>query len=134
MRVSALRRRLLLLGLAVLLPSSGASSQSQTKGAVKHEAGRCAMRGQCGSESFIYPQLPCPDNGPAEKPDKTTRQKLVDICGEEWSEGAVCCDEDQVDALVKNIKSYPPVQHVRKTSTTCSVPLPALRINRSLSI
>ena len=105
MRVSALRRRLLLLGLAVLLPSSEAagSFESPTKDAIKHEAGRCAMRGQCGSESFIYPQLPCPDNGPAEKPDKTTRQKLVDICGEEWSEGAVCCNEDQVDALVKNL-------------------------------
>ncbi|KAL6714331.1 niemann-Pick type C-related protein 1 [Lecanora helva] len=54
-----------------------------------HEAGRCAIRGQCGKKSFFGSELPCPDNGKAEDPDKETREKLVAICGNSWEEGAV---------------------------------------------
>ena len=97
MRAPALRRALKLLGFAALLQPSITTAV--------HEAGRCSMKGSCGSESFWSPSLPCTYNGPADaKPDGQTRQKLVDVCGEEWSEGAICCDEEQIDALVDNLK------------------------------
>lgn len=101
MRILALGLRLL--GSTALLQATTADPYSR-KDAVQHEAGRCSMRGQCGSESYFAPQIPCPYNGLAEEPEKSTRQKLVDICGEEWSKGAICCDEDQVDALADNLK------------------------------
>ena len=69
-----------------------------------HEPGRCALRGNCGSESFFSPQLPCPDNDAAETPDDETREKLVTICGAEWAYGNVCCIIDQVLALESNLK------------------------------
>ena len=63
----------------------------------KHEAGRCAMRGQCGkTEVFFGKELPCPDNGLAKQPKDDVRKKLVGICGQKWSDGAICCDDDQV--------------------------------------
>lgn len=62
----------------------------------KHETGRCAIRGQCGKKSFFGGELPCPDNGKAEEPDKDTRKKLVAICGDAWDDGNVCCDSAQV--------------------------------------
>ncbi|KAL8736397.1 MAG: hypothetical protein Q9181_002430 [Wetmoreana brouardii] len=71
---------------------------------VKHEAGRCALRGQCGKKSFFGGQLPCPDNSVAQKPDAGTREKLVAICGSQWDHGATCCDSDQIDALSTNLK------------------------------
>ena len=54
------------------------------------------MKGQCGKKSFFGGELPCPDNSLAEEPEKEVRRKLVDICGDDWKEGALCCDEDQV--------------------------------------
>lgn len=66
---------------------------------VKHEEGRCAIRGQCGKQSFFGGQLPCPDNGMAEQPREDARAKLVAICGDKWSTGPVCCDADQVSAM-----------------------------------
>lgn len=62
----------------------------------KHEAGRCAMRGSCGKQGFFGSDLPCPDNGLAEEPEKAVRDRLISICGEKWSEGPVCCKEEQV--------------------------------------
>lgn len=62
----------------------------------KHEAGRCAIRGQCGKKSFFGSELPCPDNGKAKEPDKDTREKLVKICGKSWEDGDLCCDSAQV--------------------------------------
>lgn len=61
-----------------------------------HEPGRCAIRGQCGKKSFFGGDLPCEDNGLAEKPDDVTRSKLVALCGEKWRDSDVCCREDQV--------------------------------------
>lgn len=63
---------------------------------VRHEAGRCAMKGQCGKQSFFGGELPCPDNSLAETPTKDVREKLVGLCGEEWKDSDVCCDKDQV--------------------------------------
>ena len=68
----------------------------------KHEAGRCAIRGQCGKEYIFGAQLPCPDNGLARKPDKETREKLVAICGDAWNDGDLCCESAQVMAPVNS--------------------------------
>jgi Niemann-Pick C1 protein len=61
-----------------------------------HEAGRCAMRGHCGSKSFFGKQLPCVDNGLAEQPDDDVRKQLVELCGAKWETGSVCCNAEQV--------------------------------------
>lgn len=60
-----------------------------------HEAGRCAIRGHCGKQGFFGKDLPCPDNGLAREPTSETRKKLVDVCGDKWAEGPVCCADDQ---------------------------------------
>ena len=72
----------------------------------KHEAGRCAIRGQCGKQSFFGKELPCPDNGLAREPDEDTRKKLVDICGDAWSEGDVCCDGAQVMITFMGLRGF----------------------------
>ena len=70
-----------------------------------HEQGRCAIRGHCGKQGFFGGDLPCPDNGQAAEPDDDVREKLVDTCGAKWSEGPVCCEEDQVRGLLPpNVK------------------------------
>ncbi|KAK3349308.1 patched family-domain-containing protein [Lasiosphaeria hispida] len=71
----------------------------------KHEAGRCAIRGHCGSKSLFGSQLPCVDNGLAEEPDDGLRQKLTDLCGPKWGTGPVCCLPEQVDALKKSLST-----------------------------
>ncbi|CUS13008.1 unnamed protein product [Tuber aestivum] len=69
-----------------------------------HKAGVCALRGQCGKKSFFGAQLPCPDNTPATEPSSKTRKRLVEICGDAWKEGPVCCGDDQLGDLSKNLK------------------------------
>ncbi|KAK6436640.1 niemann-Pick type C-related protein 1 [Oleoguttula sp. CCFEE 5521] len=69
-----------------------------------HEAGRCALRGHCGKQGFFGSELPCPDNGLAEKPDPALRDKIVGICGDDWKETDVCCTSEQVDALSSNLQ------------------------------
>lgn len=71
----------------------------------KHEAGRCAIRGHCGSKSFFGSQLPCVDNDPAAEPDDKLRKQIVDLCGPKWDQGPVCCDAEQVDALKSNLQT-----------------------------
>ncbi|KAI5292339.1 hypothetical protein KEM52_006430 [Ascosphaera acerosa] len=82
---------------------AGATAAPRTQTQL-HEAGRCAIRGHCGKKGFFGKDLPCEDNGLAEAPDQTTRDKLVKLCGERWARGDVCCREDQVDALASNLK------------------------------
>jgi len=72
---------------------------------IKHEAGRCAIRGECGKQSFFGRQLPCPDNGPAEEPTDELRKELVSLCGEEWAESKVCCTTEQVGTLKSNLET-----------------------------
>ena len=71
----------------------------------KHEAGRCAIRGNCGAKRVFGSQLPCLDNGPAEEPDAKLRQQLTDLCGPKWAQGPVCCTGDQVDALKSSLST-----------------------------
>ncbi|KAJ1337968.1 Niemann-Pick C1 protein [Microdochium nivale] len=65
----------------------------------KHEAGRCAMRGHCGSKGFFGKPLPCLDNGLAEKPDDDFAASIAELCGPKWVDSNVCCTRDQFDAL-----------------------------------
>ncbi|OWP04441.1 patched sphingolipid transporter (Ncr1) [Marssonina coronariae] len=69
----------------------------------KHEAGRCAIRGTCGSKGFFSPALPCPDNGLAKEPEDDVREQLVEICGARWKAGPVCCEKEQLDTLSDNL-------------------------------
>ena len=69
-----------------------------------HEAGRCSIRGHCGKQGFFGSDLPCPDNGNATTPSDAVRTKLVNLCGPKWQDTDVCCEEEQVDALQKNLK------------------------------
>ncbi|PLB47719.1 cholesterol transport protein [Aspergillus steynii IBT 23096] len=85
--------------LGSLLPQVFAQGETKI-----HETGRCAIRGHCGKQSFFGGELPCPDNGLAEEPEAAVRKKLVDLCGSKWEEGPVCCKDEQVDALAKNLK------------------------------
>lgn len=71
---------------------------------MKHEAGRCSIRGSCGGSSFFSPALPCPDNGLAEEPEDETRKQLVEMCGPKWNTGPVCCKADQLETLSENLK------------------------------
>lgn len=75
----------------------------------KHEKGRCAIRGHCGKQGFFGSELPCPDNGIAEKPEEDVKKKLVDICGDAWSDTDVCCKEEQLDALKTNLDRATPI-------------------------
>jgi Niemann-Pick C1 protein len=86
-------RRLLLGFAAVASLLSFTYAEGETK---IHEAGRCAIRGHCGKQGFFGGNLPCPDNGLAKEPTDDVRKKLVALCGDKWSEGPVCCEDEQV--------------------------------------
>lgn len=92
-----------------------AAGSSDGTWTVKHEAGRCALKGQCGKKSFFGGQLPCPDNSVAEVPDEDTRKKLVAICGDRWDNGAICCDGDQVCNAMKQPRSLHPWDMLTRT-------------------
>ncbi|KAI5370601.1 putative Sterol-sensing domain, protein patched/dispatched [Septoria linicola] len=102
------KTRLVSLLVATVLASTtpAAAAVAEPKGpswTVQHEAGRCAIRGQCGKQSLFGKELPCPDNGLAEDPSEQVRDKLVSICGEQWRDSKVCCQEDQLDVLKSNL-------------------------------
>ncbi|KAG1567752.1 hypothetical protein G6F50_007921 [Rhizopus delemar] len=60
------------------------------------------MRSQCGSP---FSPLPCADNTKAVEPDNQSfRTLLANTCGAEYSTGAVCCDESQLDSLINQAK------------------------------
>lgn len=61
------------------------------------------MRGQCGKESFFGAELPCPYNGLAVDPEAGLRETLIDLCGENFREGPVCCDAAQLSNLRENL-------------------------------
>ena len=105
MRVSALASRLLSFTPTILLILATTGVSASVEDAIKHEKGRCAIRGQCGKKSvWSFKELPCPDNGLAKEPEKDTRKKLVEICGDKWETGLICCDDDQLDVLESNLK------------------------------
>ena len=91
-------RSWLLLGSVILIFSTTSSASNDGNWTVKHEAGRCAIKGHCGKQSFFGGQLPCPNNGLADEPDKELRKKVVDLCGSKWSEGKMCCNDEQVSS------------------------------------
>jgi Niemann-Pick C1 protein len=94
--------------LAVLGGSFASAATTTTSSPVlspTHAPGICAIRGNCGSESFFGPQLPCLDNTPAAAPESDeVREKLISICGSGWEDvDKVCCVEQQLDDLAKNL-------------------------------
>ncbi|KAI9807590.1 MAG: hypothetical protein M1825_005530 [Sarcosagium campestre] len=89
-----------LLPLGLLTATGLAKSGGWTE---KHEKGRCALRGHCGKQSFFGSELPCPDNEPAEDPDSELRGKIVEVCGDKWKTGAVCCRDEQLETLKSNL-------------------------------
>ncbi|MCJ1229517.1 hypothetical protein MMC12_006184 [Toensbergia leucococca] len=104
MAITHLKLLLVIVSILYSLGIVNATTNNESPWTIKHEKGTCALRGQCGKESFFGGELPCPDNGPAQEPDTDTRKKLVGICGEKWSEGGICCEDDQLDALSSNLK------------------------------
>lgn len=48
--------------------------------------------------------MPCTEQVDAVEPDEETRDALVNVCGESWSEGKVCCTKDQIGNLKKSLK------------------------------
>jgi Niemann-Pick C1 protein len=95
----------LLLPLSALSTITAASSASASGPDLtrKHEAGRCAIRGHCGKQSFFGSDLPCPDNGLAEAPSDDLRKQIVSVCGAEWEARDVCCRPEQVETLKSNL-------------------------------
>lgn len=87
-----------------LLALAAVDASNDGNWTTQHEAGRCAMKGHCGKQSYFGGELPCPDNSQAETPAKDVREKLVGICGEEWKDSDVCCDKDQVLRLINFIE------------------------------
>lgn len=86
-----------LFGAASLFLAVIGSAESYTP---KHEAGRCAFRGHCGKQSLFGKELPCVDNNLAEAPEDELRKELVDLCGDKWKTGPVCCTMEQVCHVV----------------------------------
>ena len=82
--------------LCTLLSSSLVLAEGKTK---IHEASRCAIRGHCGKKSIFGGDLPCPDNDVAREPGDAERAKLVEVCGQKWDKGSVCCTEEQVKSF-----------------------------------
>ncbi|MCO5565319.1 hypothetical protein L7F22_018992 [Adiantum nelumboides] len=72
--------------------------------------GHCNMRGQCGKTSIFSPDLPCAlEEAKAEEPSEILRKSIIDVCGEEFGEGPVCCTQDQVDNLRLNLEQAEPL-------------------------
>ncbi|EPS41533.1 hypothetical protein H072_4544 [Dactylellina haptotyla CBS 200.50] len=92
-------RHLLYFALSSFLLFSSTLAQT-----TKHEAGFCAIRGECGQRGWFGKPLPCPDNGPATEPKAKLRKDLVDFCGQKWAEGAVCCTLDQLETMKSNLE------------------------------
>lgn len=74
-------------------------------------AGRCAMRGQCGKESFFGAELPCPYDGPSKAPDAALRKLASEVCGPAFAadDAELCCDADQLESLRDNLKKADPL-------------------------
>lgn len=102
--MTRLTRAIAIGGAFALLSLAGLGNAAATDSALTpiHEAGRCAIRGQCGKRSLFGPELPCVDNDLATDPDAEFRAELVELCGPKWKSGPVCCNLDQVKAMKEN--------------------------------
>lgn len=68
------------------------------------------MYGIGGKTSFFGPDLPKPDNVPAQKLSPEDYNKLIDICGDSWREtDYACCDSAQLDQLKENLEKADPL-------------------------
>ncbi|KAI5478579.1 vacuolar membrane protein [Pseudohyphozyma bogoriensis] len=73
------------------------------------EAGRCALRGECGSKGALGGQIPCPDNGLAVKSDDPVfLATLSSLCGSDFPD-TTCCTQDQLNTLSSSIQQAEPL-------------------------
>ncbi|EWC46894.1 hypothetical protein DRE_03906 [Drechslerella stenobrocha 248] len=93
--------RLLYFAVSATLLFAPASPAEITK---RHEAGYCAIRGECGSRGFFGKPLPCPDNDKAIEPKASLRRDLVEFCGPKWATGPICCTANQLDTMKGNLE------------------------------
>ena len=117
--------------------SSSRSAKGSQRAATlegQRKPGKCNMKGQCGKKSIFSPELPCAVNEvPAEdvsvdrtpgllecnpdepisrsltQPSEDMRKRLVEVCGEEFASGPVCCEAEQVEALSSNLDQAEPL-------------------------
>ncbi|KAH9907430.1 patched sphingolipid transporter [Xylariomycetidae sp. FL2044] len=90
-------------GLATLLAPIATADELYTP---KHEAGRCAMRGHCGTTGgFFGKPLPCVDNDEASVPDVQLAKDIEELCGPKWKDSKVCCNSDQLDSLKSSLST-----------------------------
>ncbi|KAI1319671.1 patched family-domain-containing protein [Xylariaceae sp. FL0255] len=87
---------------AWLLAVGGSADKLYTP---KHEAGRCALRGQCGKKGWFGKTLPCVDNGLADTPDDQLAQDIEELCGPKWKDSKVCCTSEQLNALKSELST-----------------------------
>ncbi|KAG5457355.1 MAG: hypothetical protein BJ554DRAFT_2655, partial [Olpidium bornovanus] len=92
-------------------PSSGATEVGdedivQTLPPARHQKNHCAMYGQCGklSSSFLARSLPCPTSQRATQPLGSHRDLVVEVCGQDFAETDVCCDEEQLNSLRESVR------------------------------
>ena len=113
MRPTTWLRWLPIVGLSTLVSAADDNLRNLT---IVHEAGRCAFRGDCGKNSIFGGELPCADNGLAHEPSDDLRDSLVAVCGEEWKERDVCCEQSQVDTLKANFNKVQPLIYMQLSS------------------
>ncbi|KAI5778092.1 sterol-sensing domain of SREBP cleavage-activation-domain-containing protein [Geopyxis carbonaria] len=104
-RIRWLSPATLFLLFAFVLVASGSDVSASRDGPITkvHKAGYCSMRGQ-EKKSFFGGYMPTPDNGAAEDVTPKVRAQLVELCGDKWKEGPVCCNGDQIETLSSNLK------------------------------
>ncbi|KAI0465065.1 hypothetical protein LJB42_000283 [Komagataella kurtzmanii] len=76
-----------------------------------HEAGICALRGNCGKKNFFGSELPCPDNTFSTPSSPDDFDLLEQICGKEFADinTYTCCDTSQLLNLQKQLKKVDPI-------------------------
>lgn len=62
------------------------------------------LANKCGKQSLFGSELPCPSNELAAEPGQETRDAVVQVCGNLYKQGPLCCDLNQVQDLKRNLK------------------------------
>ncbi|KAI9030088.1 patched family-domain-containing protein [Phycomyces nitens] len=75
--------------------------------ATVHKPGYCAMYGNCPDTR--YTTLPCVSDEPAKQPTGAFQQQLINTCGAEFASSAACCNEEQLNDLIEQVKRAEPI-------------------------
>lgn len=82
----------------------GEGSVTSTGVTPHHSLKYCAMYGVGGKTSFFGPDVPQPNNIPAQKLSAADYNDLVDVCGDSWrAVDYACCDSAQIAQLKTNL-------------------------------